>query len=207
MIACNWSLSGLENGIWSAVTGPTINPTAPTAFVIDKLPGELAIVCSGPAFAGALAKFSAPLPWASRLISFKYRVKLDDTIAFAQVLETDTKFTDGAGWTYDGSFQFNVAEGWMTQINNPWVDTGVKLPLAVDVWNDVQIDYALDYNAHTIAIAAVNGKPLNMAPLPAKQVGWGVNSIVTQLQLCTNAQGGAYIAKFMGIGYSGSDSA
>lgn len=200
---CKWSLSALEAGPWTSQSGPSINPTPPTSFVIEQLPGELLIANAGPKFAGALAKQSNPLPWPTRLITFGYAVKFGDDIAFAQVIETDAKITDAAGWTYDGSFQWNVASGWMAQIGSPWLDTGVKIPLAPDQWNRVAIVYQLDYVAHTLTVVSVNGQAISLPAVAAKQLGWGVREIVTQLQLCTNGQGGAYTARFQAVGYEG----
>lgn len=200
-----WSLTGVENGSWTAQTGPSINPAAPTVFLPQQTPGEVAILCAGGAFGGALAKQSNVLPGQSKFITFRYQVRFGPDIAFGQVIETDTKFTDAAGWTYDGSFQWNVARGWLAQVNNPWVDTPLKQPLVADQWNDVVVVYQIDYVAHKLTVVSVNGQAVN-AVVPAKQANWTKGQIVTQLQLCTTAAAGGYTVRFQGISYEGADS-
>jgi hypothetical protein len=199
-----WSLAGLESGIWTNEWDTSINPAKPAAFVIQQLPGEILLTCAGgPKFAGALAKHVEKLPLQSTSITFAFAVRFSVDIAFGQVLETDMKLTDAAGWTYDGSFQLNLAEDWMGQIGNPWIDIGLRFPLVPDQWNLMSIDYQIDYAAHTLKVVAVNGQPVNKAAIPAKLAGWAKGELVTQLQLCTTASAGAYTARFSQIRYSG----
>lgn len=201
--SCKWSLTGIEGGPWTVQSGPSINPTPPTVFDAKNLPGEVIIFCAGPKYAGALAKQSNKLPWQSSHIVATLGIKPDDSIAFGQVIETDTKITDAAGWTYDGSFQLNVSAGWMAQIGNPWKDTGVKIPLVLDQVNTLTIEYAIDYVAHTLTVTAINGQAVTLDPIPGKQLGWATSQIITQLQLCTNGQAGEYTVRFQAIGYQG----
>lgn len=191
----NWQISNLEKEAWIPKSDPSINPIPPKEFVITKLASSLQIMCYGDQYCGALAKNDSPLIYPSTEINFSYSVFFSEDIVNAQVIETDMKLTDKDGWTYDGSFQFNVANGWMTQINNPWVDTGVKKPLTMDVYNPVTINYKLDYVNRTIRIN-------DSAPIIAKQVGWAKSTITTQLQLCTNKLG-MYTLKFQNIGFKG----
>lgn len=202
MTNIQWTINGIESQPFTFHQGPDINPVNPDYFDIQQGTYGIQIFCRGKSYAGALAAATNPLILQSQTIAFKYTITLDNSIAKAQVIETDTKFTDSNGWTYDGSFQFNVSRGWMVQLNNPWVDTGVKLPLNQGP-NDITIVYSLDYNAHTITVVSVNGTPLNAKPIPAQQVGWGKSSIVTQFQLCTGSTGGVYNLLFNKISYAG----
>jgi hypothetical protein len=200
-VVYSWSIKGLEFGAWTSEWNPAINPTAPKDFEIELVGSGLRISCAGTKFAGALAKNTAQLPYPSQRISFVFKFKFSDSIVYGQVVEADMKVTDANGWTYDGSFQLNIPKGWMGQINDPWVDTGVKVAVAQDQWNQVQIDYALDYVAHTITILAINGTAVSLPPIAAKQVGWDKGQIVTQLQLCTASVGGEYEVTFSDVGY------
>lgn len=202
-MSLSWSLTNLEAGVWTPEWSTDINPVQPSLFEIQQFAGGLQIFCAGQAYAGALAKGVNPLPMQLPKLTFDYTVTIDPSIDMAQVIETDTKITDAAGWTYDGSLQFNIAEGWMVQVNNPWVDTGAKLPLAIEP-NAVSVAYLLDFTAHTIVVESINGKPLNQPPIPAKQMGWAPSEIVTQLQLCTGAKDGCYDLQFSAISYQGS---
>lgn len=217
-MSLSWSLTNLEAGVWTPEWSTDINPVQPSLFQIQQFAGGLQIFCAGPAYAGALAKGVNPLPMQLPKLTFNYTVTIDPSIQMAQVIETDTKITDAAGWTYDGSLQFNIAEGWMIQVGDPWVDTGVKLPLRIGA-NPVSIEYDLDFTAHTIQVQSVSQPQMlsqflsNSAPapikilsfpvIPAKQMGWTPSEIVTQLQLCTGAKGGCYDLQFSSISYSG----
>ena len=194
---------------WTENVGSTINPVAPSGYAPVQTAGQLRLYCCGAAYAGWLAKFVNPLWSLFTTISLQYALSIDDcTAEVAQVIETDTKVTDSAGWTYDLSAQFNIAEGWMFQIGNPWKDTGIIVsPPASNVWTPVQIDYALNYAARTSSVLAVTvaGKkylvPTTMQNVPAGQVGWTPNQIVTQLQQCIGAQSSAYSVAFKNINY------
>lgn len=201
-MAIAWQITGMENEPWTYNWSTDINPVKPDRFDIQPTPEGLQIFCAGPKYAGALASQVNPLKIESTKFAFKYRVTLDPSIAYGQVIETDTKFTDAAGWTYNGSLQWVIVNGWMIQIDLFQSDTGVKIPLSQGA-NDVEIVYKLDYSAHTIEVVSVNGTPLNQAPIPAAQIGWQASTIVTQLQLCLGANGGAYDLLFSNIGYEG----
>lgn len=198
----SWQITGLEQGPFQYVWDTSINEIAPDRFDIQPAANGLQIFCGGKAYAGALAKGVSPLPAQSTTIIFKYIVTVDGSVAYAQVIETDTKLTDAAGWTYDGSLQWNIAEGWMLQIGNPWKDTGVKIPLNPGE-NNIVIQYALDYMAHTITVVSVNGQALNQPAIPATQIGWDKSEIVAQLQLCLAAAGGTYSLLFNAMSYQG----
>lgn len=202
MTKIEWTITDIESGTLTPNQGPSINPTVPDYFDIQQGSYGAQIFCRGKAYAGALAAAVNPLMIPSQKITFQYTVTIDASIEKAQVIETDTKITDANGWTYDGSLQFNISEGWMIQLGNPWADTGVILPLNQGA-NDVTIVYSLDYNANTITVQTVNGKSLGAKPNPAKQIGWQNSSIVTQLQLCLGSTGGVYDLIFSGISYTG----
>jgi hypothetical protein len=200
----SWQLSNLESdGIWTPEWDPTINPKQPTAFTIEKTLAGLELVCDGPPDSGQLAKCVSI--WLSQSqvpnIEFDLEEYFGDDIEYAQVIESDTKFTDASGFTYDGSFQLNIAEGWIAQIGNPWKNTPAKFPLTVDTWNGLAIRYGFDYINHELTIPSANGQLLAMPAIPAQNVGWAPNTIVTQLQLCIGAVAGAYSVAFRGIGY------
>lgn len=208
MLTC--SISNLELLPWTAHVGPTINPVPPTAYTAINLPDSLALYCIGPAYGGWLANCAQPLLAPFQNIVWHYSVTIDKaTLQCAQVIETDFKITDSAGWTYDGSGQWNIAEGWMFQINNPWVDTGIKLqtPPTPGVPMDVWIRATLDYGKHTITMQSVTAQgaktaiPAAVATIPAKQMGWGINTILPQLQQCTNGKPGAYSLEFKNVGF------
>lgn len=202
MTNIGWTITGIESGTLTTNQGPDINSVDPDKFLVQQGSYGAQIFCIGKPYAGALAAAVNPLVLQSPTITFKYTVTLDASIANAQVIETDTKVTDAAGWTYDGSLQFNIIEGWMIQLSNPWGDTGIKLALKQGA-NPVTIVYALDYTGHTITVKSVNGISLGAKLLPAQQIGWQKSSIVTQLQLCLGAAGGAYDLIFNGISYTG----
>lgn len=203
-----FNISGIEAATgWSKNVGPTINPTAPDGYELVQTPGGLRLYCCGKPYAGWLAKHVAPLYANFTDIPFNYSLVIDDaTPLCAQVIETDTKFTDADGWTYDGSFQWNIQQGWVAQTGNPWQSSAVKIPaLMPGAMTYVSLRYALDYVAHTLQVVSVsvNGTvyPINSAPLPAKQSGWAKSEIVTQLQQCINGKEGAYSVLFPSISY------
>jgi hypothetical protein len=198
-----WQITDIEKGTLAKDWSPAINPNPPDYFDFQQGPSGVQIFCQGAAgkYGGALVKAVNTLIHESPTITFKYGVTLDQSIAMGQVIETDSKITDSKGWTYDGSLQW-IVNGWEIWLYDPWVHTGVKIPLSRGM-NQVAIVYALDYSGHTIQVVSVNGVPLNAKPNPASQIGWQASSIVTQLQLCLGAAGGIYDLLFSGISYSG----
>jgi hypothetical protein len=204
-----WGITAIETGTFTSEWSPSINPAKPDSFTIEPgAQGELIIVCSSlptNPFAGALAKTS--LPWLAGMqtpnVSASYQFKFDDSVNYGQVVETDWKFTDANGWTYDGSFQWNIASGWIAQFGSPWVNAGFTGKFTQGLWNQVSVQYKIDYANHTIQIVAINGTPVTCAPVPAKQIGWGKNEAVGQFQLCTASKGGAYEVQFTGIAVMG----
>jgi hypothetical protein len=195
----SWTVDKLiEKGVWTVEWSPSINPVKPDYFDHALNPdGSREVFCVGKAFAGALIKNTATLLYPCTNICMSFGVKFGQSLVKAgRVIETDMKITDADGWTYDGSFQFNISEDWMTQTFNPWVDTGTKQPLVAEKWNPVVINYKLDYVNRTIAIN-------DGAARPASKVGWTPKQIVSQLQLCTN--GGFYSVTFSSLMYTGHD--
>lgn len=192
-MSCTWQLSNQENDSWTPLWNAQINPVQPAYFSEEMTTDGLAVVCGGSQYAGQLLKNTAPLLNPNNKFIATYGIKFGaDLLAAGQVIEIDRKFTDVNGYTYDGSFQLLPGRAWMTQVNNPWVDNGAQAALSVDVWNTVTVSYVLDYVNHTIS---VNGSPL----IAAKKIGWAVNEVVTQLQLCTS-KSGFYMCKFKNIG-------
>lgn len=214
-------------GSWSAQWSPSINPVAPSSFLVEPASDGtgLDLWCAGPPYSGALAKLVSPLVYPSPSLQFSYLLWFDESaVGYGQVVETDTKVTDSAGWTYDGSFQFNIAEGspasggiggpsapvsWMTQIGNPWQDTGVRVGLVPGQGNLVTVTYKLDYTGHTmtvvgVAVGQAAMQAIILPAIPAKQLGWQPSQVVTQLQLCVGKSGGAYRVRLGQVGYAGS---
>ncbi len=203
----SWSVRGKESDVWTYQWDKSINPQEAITYAIQPVDDGLDIVCAGPPFSGALAKHVGRLPYPSTRIVSSYTFRFGSNIKYGQVVEFDRKFTDAHGWTYNGSTQWNIAQGWEFQIGN-WTNTGIFGEFVQDAWNAVEIEQALDYTAHTLTFVsvAVNGiksTPINQAPIPATQEGWDINQIVLQAQLCTGEKGGAYGVRFVGIGDSG----
>ena len=204
-MSLSWTIPNLESAVWTPNWSADINPEPPESFKVQPGPGGLQIFCaSTKPYGGALASsvFELKSQLQSPKIIFSYTATLDQSITYGQVLETDSKFTDADGWTYDGSLQFVVVNGYMIQVGDPWRDTGVKIPLSIG-HNAIQIVYGMDFVKHTINMESVNGKPLNQKPVPATQIGWQKSTIVSQLQLCTGANGGAYDVLFSAMSYQG----
>lgn len=195
---------------WTAQVGPTINPVSPNGYDVVQESNGIRLFCDGPAYSGWLAKqVNALLPGMTK-ISVAYNLTIDDaTQTEAQVVEFDSKFTDAAGYTYDGSAQWNIAEAWMFQTDNSsgtWTDTGVKMAAPMpNVSVAVKIDYVLDYVNHNLTITGVtvNGTYSALSiTLPAKQSGWAASQIVTQAQQVIGATAGAYSIKIAAITYT-----
>jgi hypothetical protein len=206
----NAALLNLEQDDWSSVVGPTINPLSPSAYKAVNTKSELRLYVIGAPDAGWLAKHVAPFVQVPA-ITFRYDLDPDTaTASNAQVIETDSKFTDAAGWTYDGSCQLNLAEGGMWQIANAagaWVDTGIKSGIVPERWTPIEIVYALDFVNRAISVQSISSDgvlesvPAALQSVPAKQVGWEPNQIVTQLQQVLNSTGSAYSVGFRNISY------
>lgn len=197
----------LENDTWTKETGPSINPVTADNYNIVQGNGALSLImCSSKPYSGWLAKNVQALPFAAKNFVFSYTVMIDDaTLACAQVIETDSKITDADGWTYDCSLQFNLAKGWMIQVGDPWVDTGIQVvgfPSYEKI--PVSIESSVDYANHQSIITriTVDGSAF---PVPttlmqcAKQESWAPSQIVTQLQQVNNSQPGGYTLRFCDI--------
>jgi hypothetical protein len=207
-------IKGLEHEQWEAKTGPDINePTADGYAIVPTPAGLCLLMTSFKPYSGWLAKNVAPLIYEAPYIQFRHRLMIDDaTLAVAQVIETDAKITDCRGWTYDLSAQWNIAQGWIFQVDDEnwtWRDTNVVIdPLEPLEPTAISINYRLNYETHRSAITSVAvsgcGEPYLLDPviwIPARQVGWAPGEIVTQLQQCNNAQPGGYGLRFSEIGY------
>jgi hypothetical protein len=202
-----WAVTGKETDAWSYEWGVSINPIEPWTFDILHVSDGLYIACSGIKYAGALAKHVGVLPYPTRTIISSTSFRFDTSMRYGQVIEIDRKFTKD-GWTYDGSTQWNFAYGQVFQVGNPWMPApGIVGDFEPDQWYSEQVKYELDYEGHTLTVAAVQvsdgpWKPVGIT-IPALQAGWDDNQIVTQLQLCTASEGGAYAVRFAGICDSG----
>lgn len=201
----------LELERWTAEVGPDINDPPADNYRIVQTPEAMSLVmCSSLPYSGWLAKQVSPLIFPAARIRFRYQMMIDDaTLECAQVAETDAKITDCEGWTYDLSAQWNIADDWMFQVDHEgwaWTDTGLRIeaPEAYDP-QDYIIEYRLDYAQKRSSIVGVKveGDRYDLAELwvPARQVGWGPEEIVTQLQQCNNAHPGGYTLRFSNVGY------
>lgn len=204
-MSLSWSLTNLEAGVWTPEWSTDINPKKPDLFQIQQFAGGLQIFCAGTEYAGALAKNVSPLIAQLPKLTFNYVVTIGPSIDWGQIIETDPLVTDAAGWTSDNAAtQFLIEKGWLVQIGDGWPTNTVAVPL-VQGPNHVSIDFLYDYVNHTSQHLSINGIPLNVPPMPAKQMGWTPSEIVTQLQLCTGAKGGCYDLQFSNISYSGTN--
>jgi hypothetical protein len=161
---------------------------------------------TGDGYGGWLCKNVCRPPLLTKTMVFEYIVVIDDaTLQSAQVIETDHKTTDAAGWTYDGSLQFNIADNWMVEISAPWKKTGIRVPAPTPgVPMQVSILYTQDYAAHTITFVSITVDGAESAiglTYNAQQVGWAPGEIVTQLQQCNRSIPGGYTLKFPRVGY------
>jgi hypothetical protein len=212
------ALINLENELWTPEVGPDINDPAATAYSIVHTPAGLVLLMNSVVpYGGWLAKQVSPLLFPAKHITMFFDLMIDDATPYtAQVIETDAKITDEEGWTYDLSAQFNLAKGWMFEVdevnangNWSWVSTGIQVkPLRPLRPAEVEIAYELDYEAHTSSILSVtiDEDVYEVDPrfhgLTAMQVGWQKKTIVSQLQQCNNSQPGGYELRFNNIGYT-----
>jgi hypothetical protein len=195
----------MESGTWTVETGPLINEPAATHCVIAKSADALSLVMCEPEipYAGWLAKHVQNIPnFPAKELCFSYNLLIDyATTVFAQVIETDVKATNKAGYTYDMSFQINIAKGWMLQVGNPWIDTGIQIkPLVPCVLSDVMLEFNLDVaNARSkLVLASFDGISYEIPEIwiPAMKEGWEANQLVFQLQQVTNSKAGGYTLNF-----------
>jgi hypothetical protein len=186
---------------WEPHSGPDIGGVPPTYFgAIRPTPDTQAFIISEPANANGLWAVHRPvcvLPAAtSALLTLVLSIKIDAAlIQFGRCLEMDSK-TAWKGWMYDGSFQINIAEGWMLQVTDAgqkWKDTGTKIPPLVPyAWNLVTLKYAMDFAKHTRTYVGVSINGMS-APLgqvyPATPTTWA-DSASCQIQLDLGDKGG-----------------
>lgn len=214
------ALINLEDEFWEPKVGLDINDPIADAYSIVKTPAGLVLIMNCfKAYGGWLAKNISKLLFPSQRITMFYTLMIDDaTPVAAQVIETDAKITDEDGWTYDLSAQFNLAKGWMFEIDkfNPekddwdWVETGIHVaPLRPLTPTLVKIAYELNYEgkkSSSILSVTVGDLIYDVDPkfhnVPARQVGWAPKEIVTQLQQCNNHMPGGYGLRFDEIGYA-----
>ncbi len=206
------TLSGLEAGPWAQQSGPSINPvTADWGDAQSLSDGSFVLsIWSSKPYGARLWNQVNKLLFKSTSVVSSYSFKVTATTKlYGQVIETDTKFTDDAGWTYPGDFQWNIGEGWAAQSGNPWFDLGIKMPEPVNGQEvKVSIHRIIDYKAHIITttqvdVDGINYKPTTLIAIPAKQMSpvWASMEIVDQLQMCTNRLVGGYSVGFNYMGH------
>ena len=199
---------------WTKEWSKDINAVEPDGYDFIQTTDGIRLYTVGHAYAGWLAKFVSPLLFPFTKILFNYSLNIDDaTPQQAQVIETDSKITDAAGWTYDLSAQLNIQKGWMFQVDDAagdWVDTVIKIPaLKPNTVTPFSIAYVLDYVNHVSSVTSVSvGQtpfqvPVNLQKIPAKRIGWQPSTVVTQLQGCNNGLPyGAHSWKISQCGYT-----
>jgi len=197
--------------------GSQIGGTMPTAADVVPVPGPtpgVMVFVKGPAYATVEGYITRPnfVTRGFPYTTFNYTIVVDDrTAGQAQVIETDliriVKHTDGSVFKYDGSFQINIMEGWMLQVDGPaptagapsWKDTGIIIPaLAPNVPHTVSIKHFSDTvkRVHSVLSATIDGVvypiPAAMQNIPATPSTWAPDTDLPQVQLTTNKGGGGY---------------
>lgn len=196
---------------WQTHVGPTINNPEATDYALVQTPRGLTtmLFSNATAYTGWLASVDVDFSVLPIHFFFEYTMVIDDpTLVMAQAIETDIKLTDGSSptWTYDNSCQWNIAENWMLQIGNPWIDTGVRMPNPPNPYTAIFIalEQIIDTANHRSRIASfyINRiqtvLPINW--INASQVGWHSNQVHIQLQQVNNTVvPGGYSVHFSSI--------
>lgn len=207
------SITGLEKKRWEPVVGPSINPVDADGYSIVHTVGGLYLsMNSFQPYGGWLAKHVERLLFPATRARFYFTLMTDEaTVTAAQVIEFDTKITDGDGITYDLSAQINIANNWMFQIDNEnwtWTDTGINLsPMQAYEPLDFMVEYRIDYGKKNSSVIAVTMDeeqyevPSELWHISGRNEGWAPSEIVTQLQQCNGANPGGYALLFDEIGY------
>lgn len=196
-------ITKLEQGPWTPQVGQDINPVPadwyPHAPALNADgSASFQMYCSKP-YGGVLFKQSNPLLFKPATITTSYNLRpWGSLFSFGQVIETDLKITDEAGFTFPGDFQWNIAEGWMAQTGNPWFDLGVKIPPPPPCeWTGFALTRSFDWVKRTVTLSGLVAAGVAYTPklvaIPAVNVGWkNFMQMVDQVQLCNNANPGAY---------------
>lgn len=204
-----YNITQLENSAWTIEKGPDINePVANHVSIIQDGTSLSLLMCELYRYAGWLAKHIEPICAFPTSLSFNYELLIDiPTLECAQVIETDIKATNSRGLTFDGSVQFNIAEGWEIQVGDPWFYTGVKIP-PLDPYKYYDITLEHDFSdarrASKLCKVFINDTKYEIPEhwVEASQVGWTVNELVLQLQQVNNHNAGGYTLNFRDIGIS-----
>jgi hypothetical protein len=238
--------SNLEQLPWVGNnTSPSINKVLADQITPVPLGDSLGVsICSTKPFGGALVSCKraipiisgSPLPYymaewfvkPSQLAVRFNRVYECDTLFIYPAAPTDVK--PGIKQWYDGSFQLNLAEGGMCQIDKvashnsdgtvtfTWKDTGYKRgPLLADTWTRIQIRYKIDWTKQVLNVLSLlvgDGTPFvisdpDFKDLPANLNNWSttINDvprqpfISQQAQLCIDDTPAAYEVLYRLNGY------
>ena len=196
---------------WSTVTGESINGTpdggipkltlsaqpSPLLIAIDGVPGKYAD--------GVARSADIPIPPNTGHALLTVTFSLDEaSLEFAQALEMGAKFTLPSGLTLNGQLQFDYSRSAtemtldLTSVNGyAWAPSPVSLPkFAPNQPHTVAIAYALWDKDIAVPSVSVDGKvynmPAEMQGVPGKQLGWGKNAFMVNIQPDTNPKGGAW---------------
>jgi len=191
------NLEQLPATSWRIVSGPTVNPNAPSGFNFEQLPsGVMKFTIIGANYAGELAAVTVPVPPSpTGIFTLAFNLVVDDAASLmAQALEFDLIVSIG-GWHYNGSFQVNYAEGGECQIVNAagaWVDTGFKpglFPAGQKV--PVVITCHVDQVKKIMSVLTINvggnafTVPTTLQNIPATQLNW-TDGVTVQVQCDVN---------------------
>ena len=196
---------------WSVVTGESINGTtnggipkltltaqpAPLLIAIEGVPGKYAD--------GVARSADIPIPpnTGHALLTVKFSVD-EASLEFAQALEMGAKFTLASGLTLNGQIQFSYGKSAtdmtldLTSVKGSgWAPTPVTLPkFAPNQPHTVAIAYALSEKAIAVPSVSINGAlhsmPAEMQGVPGRDLGWGKNEFMVNIQPDTNPKGGAW---------------
>lgn len=209
----------LEDELWldhNPLDGSAIGGAMPKEYIlVQDIPGQphaVMLALNGPAWATMEAYCPRP-NFVNRGPGFvvnAFTLTLDDKAAY-HVLEFDlirtVRMPDGAVWHFDGSFQINIAEGWMLQVDTAppappkvptWQDTGIKIPpLAPNMPHTIAVTHHSDMAAktHSVLSVAIDGTqyviPAAFQNLPATPSTWAPDLDLEQVQITAESNGGA----------------
>ncbi len=196
---------------WSTVTGASINGTPdggiPT-LTLNERPASLVIAIEGVPgkYADGVARSAdIPIPPNTGHALLTVTLSLDEaSLEFAQALEMGAKFTLANGITLNGQIQFSYGNSAtemtldLTSVEGSgWAPTPVTLPrFAPNQPHTVSIAYVLSDKDIAVPSISVDGKlysmPAEMQGVPGKQLGWGKNAFMVNIQPDSNPKGGAW---------------
>lgn len=209
--------NNLEKYPWQVVNDTTVNPVPMTSVSTQLVNGHLGVTMAGPQYGGALIACKLPTPVIPGTTQFPYSgldfeaFVDDDSMSLLRCFESDLKAVWNAAPAgqsipncMDGSFQVNLAEGGMCQIDNAvptWVDTGIKsVPAWLDnsvqqvpiltpnAWSGFSLRHSID--GSNFSFLSINSEPIpvTLRPLPLLNTNWA-SVLAVQFQLVLQVAG------------------